>query len=307
MNFEALRLFLGVADHGSFTRAAIKAGVTQSTISKRIQQLEEELGSRLLYRHGRGVGLTEAGERLVAVARSVFEQLDEVRGRLNEDLQAFRGWATLGLPPSLGASISVPLARRFRAKFPNANLRVVEALSGSLLELVEAGKIDVAILYDARRSATLLVNPLFRETLYLIERGDDAGPTGPADLAELGRGPFALSHASNGLRRVLDEAATAAGIAIDVPLELDSLTALKAFAEAGPERSVLPYSAVYREVAEGKLRARPFAGDGLSALLVSATPLHRPIRPITRQLLALLTEQLAASLAEGRLTGQLLG
>ena len=63
MDFESLKLFLAVAEHASFTRAAIELGMTQPTISKRIQQLETQLGSLLLYRHGRGVRLTEAGVR----------------------------------------------------------------------------------------------------------------------------------------------------------------------------------------------------------------------------------------------------
>ena len=75
MDFESLKLFLAVAEHASFTRAAIELGMTQPTISKRIQQLETQLGSLLLYRHGRGVRLTEAGVRLAEVARSVLLQL----------------------------------------------------------------------------------------------------------------------------------------------------------------------------------------------------------------------------------------
>ena len=305
LDFVTLRLFLAVAKHGSFTRAAIQLGVTQSTISKRVQQLEQQLGNRLLYRHGRGVGLTDAGERLVKVARAVFAQLDEVRDELAEGAHDLRGWVTLGLPPSLGASISVPLARRFRSAFPNAGLRVIESFSGSLLELLEAGKMDIAVLYDARLSATLLVNPLFRENLYLVENGrSKAGDE--AEIAELADGPFVLSHSSNGLRRILEDAATVAGIEIRVPLELDSLTALKQVAETGPERCVLPFGAVNREVRDGKLRARRFAGDGLSALLVSATPLHRPIRRLTLELQTLLIEQVRDSIAEGVLTGKLL-
>lgn len=307
MDLETLKLFLAVATHGSFTRAAIQVGITQSTISKRVQQLEQEVGSRLLYRHGRGVGLTESGERLAAVASKVFDQLDEVRDELNESASTLRGWVTLGLPPSLGASISVPLARRFRVRFPSANLRVIESFSGSLLELLDAGKMDLAVLYDARLSATLLVNPLFREHLYLVENAQAPHHLTDADLSELGEGSFVLSHSSNGLRRVLDDAAATANISIDVPLELDSLTALKRVAQSGPERCVLPYGAVYEEVREGKLHARRFAGEGLTALLVSATPLHRSIRRITRELQNLLVEQLRESLSEGTLTGKLLG
>lgn len=86
-------------------------------------------------------------------------------------------------------------------------------------------------------------------------------------------------------------------------VEIDSVTALKQMVEIGPERCILPYGAVYREVAEGKLRARPFTGRGLNALLVSATPLHRPVRQLTKELHKLLVDQIEISIAEGILTG----
>lgn len=306
MEFETLKLFLAVADHGSFTRAAIQLGMTQPTISKRVQQLETQLRSRLLYRHGRGVRLTEAGARLAEVARSVLLQLDNLRQELEDDAHAQQGWVTLGLPPSLGSSLSVPLAQRFRKKFPRARLRVVEAFSGSLLELLEAGKLDIGVLYDARLAPTMLVNPLFRETLYLIESGAVPGPSGPVELAELAVGPFVSSHSSNGLRRVIEAAAALSNLTIDISVELDSLTAQKRLVEIGPERCILPYGAVELEVSEGKLRARPFAGPGLTALLVYATPLHQSVRRLTKELQLLLVEQIGRSLAEGTLTGCLL-
>ena len=306
MDFETLKMFLSVAEHGSFTRAAIQLGMTQSTISKRIQQLETQLGNLLLYRHGRGVRLTEAGVRLEEVAKSVFLQLDGIQEELAAGTHSLHGSVTLGLPPSLGSPVYVPLARRFKQKFPNASLRIVEAFSGSLLELLEAGKMDIGVLYDARLSPTMLVNPFFRETLYLIESAATIGSNEPADLSELGNKPFVLSQASPGLRRVLEAVAARENIHIDVAFEFDSLIALKRMAEIGPERCVLPYAAVHREIIEGKLRARPFAAPGLHALLVCATPLHRSVRRLAKELQVLLTEQMKACLDEGTLSGTLL-
>ena len=304
MELETLKLFLAVADHGSFTRAAIQLGMTQPTISKRVQQLETQLRSRLLYRHGRGVRMTEAGVRLADVARSVLLQLDNLRRELEDDAHAQQGWVTIGLPPSLGASLSVPLAQRFKEKFPRARLRVIEAFSGSLLELLEAGKLDIGVLYDARLAPTMLVHPLFREKLYLIEScKTPGGATGPVEISELANGPFVSSHSSNGLRRVIEAAASVSNLTIDISVELDSLTAQKQLVEVGPERCILPYGAVGREVSEGKLRARPFVGQGLSALLVYATPLHQSVRRLTKELQLLLVEQVRISLADETLTG----
>ena len=260
MDFDSLALFLAVAEHGSFTRAAIQRGMTQPTISKRIQLLEVELGAALFYRHGRGVRPTDAGLRLAEVARSLFAQLSAVKEELADAGQQLRGSVTLGLPPSLGASLSVPLAWRFQQQFPLAKLRIIQAFSGSLLELLDVGKMDLAVLYDARLSPTMLVTPLLRETLYLIERVGDVGQDKPANIAELGRGPFVLSNSSNGLRRVIDAAASLANLQIDVSVEIDSLIVLKRMVALG--RGTLR-SAIWRNLsrgAQGQARRAPFEG-----------------------------------------------
>lgn len=307
VGFQTLRLFLAVADHGSFTRAAINLAMTQSTVSKQVQRLESELGTLLLYRNGRGVRLTEEGARFAEVARSIFNQLDSIKAELSDGAGSLKGWVTIGLPPSLSTSLSVALTLRFKETFPNANLRIVEALSGTLLELLEAGKLDTAILYHARVSPTMLVTPFYNEPLYLIESADAPGSADtPASIGELGNGPFVLSSASNGMRRVVEDAAAAANITMDIYAELDSLNALKRMAEIGPARCILPYGAVHREVQEGTLRARPFADPGLGALLVSATPLHRSVRRLTKALQQLLRDQLAASIADHAVTGTIL-
>ena len=119
VDLEELRVFLTVVELGSFTKASIRLGSTQSGISRRVQRLEEELKTRLLYRNGRGVTLTEAGIRGgEAMSEDVFQLIDETREELSAAGKSLRGAITLGLPPSLGASLSMPLARRFREAHP---------------------------------------------------------------------------------------------------------------------------------------------------------------------------------------------
>jgi LysR family nitrogen assimilation transcriptional regulator len=306
LDFEELKIFLAVAELGSFTKASIRLGSTQSGISRRVQRLEEELETRLLYRNGRGVTLTDAGVRVKTMAEAVFQLIDETREELGAAGNRLRGSVTLGLPPSLGASLSMPLARQFRETHPEARLRIVEAFSGTLLEWLEAAQVDVAVLYDARRSPTILTTPLLVESLYLIEAAArDPGEEFATD-SDLAEGSFALSTSANGLRRVIDAAAARAGIEMDITVEMDSLAALKQVVEVGPERCILPLGAVYREVREGLLQARQFRGDHLKALLVTATPLHRPVTRLMAATMQMLLEQMRQGLSDGLIAGELL-
>ena len=80
MSLDQLKLFLAVANTGSFSRAAQVSDVTQSAISKRIFQLELQLGHRLFDRHGRGATLTDAGRVLVRHAESLLRDADQPQG-----------------------------------------------------------------------------------------------------------------------------------------------------------------------------------------------------------------------------------
>jgi LysR family transcriptional regulator, nitrogen assimilation regulatory protein len=302
MELGALELFLAVAEQESFTRAAIRLGVTQPALSRRVHRLEEEFGVALFYRHGRGVILTEAGARLRAVAESILQQLRDVKAEVAATGPEDRGRVVLGLPPSLGATLSAPLMRRFRDEHPLAHLTIVEGFSGALLEWLESGRIDAAVLYDARRSPALLVNPLLREHLYLVARPTPDPGADPAGIEELGVGPFVLSAPANGMRRVVDAAAAKAGLNIDVTMEVDSVSAIRRIAEAGPERAVLPFGAVHRDVEDGRLSARRIY-PGVEALLVTATPLSQPVTRLCRAVLRLIEDQVRRCLAEGVLRG----
>jgi LysR family nitrogen assimilation transcriptional regulator len=303
MELEALRLFLVVAEQESFTRAAIKLGITQPALSRHVQRLEQEFDTLLLYRHGRGVRLTEAGQKLRVSAEGIFQTLKDTKEELSADNSKFRGTVTLGLPPSIGATVSVHLARRFQEAYPEAQLRIVVGFSGTLLEWLEAGRIDVGVLYDARRSRTLLVTPLLREDLYLIESPAKPCAATHAEVSELAEGFFVVPGPPNGMRRVVDNALARANLKMQITAEIDCVHALRELAEAGPERCILPFGAVHHQVNEGRLRARRFRDPDMQALLVLATPLHRPVSKLASAVLRLVVEEVKRCLDEGVLTG----
>jgi LysR family transcriptional regulator, nitrogen assimilation regulatory protein len=303
VELEALRLFLAVVENSSFTRAGTKSGMTQSALSRQVQRLERELNARLLYRDGRGVKLTEAGEKLVRAARQIFASIDALKDELIEDSSRFRGTLTLGLPPSFGATISGPLVRRFREEYPEARLRVLVAFSGALTEWLEAGRIDAATLYDVHRSATLLVTPLLRESLYLVSAPSKRSEPDTVSLSELGKGSYVIPCSENGMRKIIDSAAARLNIKMRIAAEIDSLDATKEIVEAGTERCILPLGAVHREVKAGKLIAQRFENPALEALLVLATPLHKPVTRLTSAVLRMVEAEVMRCVKAGILGG----
>ena len=309
MELEGLRILLVVAEQESFTRAATKLGITQSALSRQVQRLEREFSTRLFYRNGRGAQLTEAGAKLQRVGKEIFQSLENLKEELTADSSRFRGAVTLGLPPSLGATISTGLVRRFQEAYPEAHIRVLVAFSGILTEWLEAGRIDVGVLYDVRRSATLLVTPLLLEPLYLVESASARAVSGQvkmadrAKLTELATGPFVIPSPANGMRRIVDTATARLNIKLRITAEIDSLDAMKQMVQTGPERCVLPLGTFHRELKAGLLTGRRFEDDEMDALLVLATPLNKPVTKLASAVLRLVEQQVSRCIDDGILSG----
>ena len=205
MDLKQLEYFRHVAELGSFTRAAAFLSVVQPSLSRYVRQLEVELGHNLFERNGRGVVLTAAGSRLLEHSRGILAQVGRIRADLEDQRLGDCGSVALGLPPSLGSTITVPLVKACGEILPNARLGTVEGLSAYILEWLHMGRVDFGLVYNASPSANVDVLPLLNEPLYLIAPlpgRPAAGPvrTAPARRAGLRFRPRSRSRSSPNFR-----------------------------------------------------------------------------------------------------------
>jgi LysR family nitrogen assimilation transcriptional regulator len=303
MDFLKLRYFLMVVDEGSMSRAAIKLGVTQPGLSRQIQALEREFKTPLLYRNGRGVAATPAGVKFAEGARPIVEKYDAIKSEIHEESSRPQGSVIFGISPSLGNTIVAPVALAFRQLHPKASLQVREAFSSTLLEWVESGRLDVAVLCDARRALGQTVSPLLLEDLFLIQGvRPNKPPSMIADKAELEKCGFVLPGRGSSIRHVIDIAARDAGVALNVGMEIDAVSSIKQIVEKGIWSTILTYGAVHAEVAAGRLTATPLDFK-MQALVVTATPKHKAINKTTTALLRIVNAEVKRCVAAGTLRG----
>lgn len=144
MDIRAIRYFVETVRHNSFTHAANELCVTQSTVSKMVRQLEDELGHALLHREGRGVRLTDIG-------RVVFERGQEALGvmqRLQRDIadltELSRGQLTVGIPPTVNLFFPA-IIQSFRRAYPLIELTIQEAGGKVIEERVQSGELEVGV------------------------------------------------------------------------------------------------------------------------------------------------------------------
>lgn len=304
MDTAELRTFLAVAEHGSFSQASERLGVPQITLSRQVDRLEEELGGPVFHRHVRGVSLTDLGEQLSTQIEPLIRSLDQARNEIIVENSEASGTVRFGIPPSIGRSMAASIVASFRARCPAANLYVMEAFSGQLAEWLDAGIVDVAILYDERRSPNMSVAPLLREDLLLVGRPGSLPESDPIPIEEIDTRRLILPSKGEGLRRAIDAEFELAGITYNSSLEIDSIATLKVLVEGQDLLTILPDGATLRELAEGRLAARRIAGPGdMTALLVVGTALSKPVTKSARALLKIIDEQVSHFVSERRLSG----
>lgn len=293
MDIKQLRAFLAIADTGSITRASETLHLVQPALSRQLRMLEDELGTPLFERTPRGMELTDAGARLVDRARRALREIDGARTEiLAANPGAVRGTVDLGLLTSQSELIAGPLVAALRASHPELLLRIYTGYSDRLREWLETGDVGLAMLTDYKKSSQLDMQPLFAEQLCLVSGpGSEDMGRAPIGLQRLVALPLILPTFYRGLRLILDHASEAQGIKLHVVSETNDTRVQKAMVEQDLGFAVLPMSIVALEVASGKLRATPIAGEELQRRTGIAVSMMRrnslAVRAVANELSAL--------------------
>lgn len=162
LDSDVLRTFLAVADAGSFTAGANRIFRTQSAASLQIKQLEDLLGRPVFERHGRGVRLSVAGEKLEKLARQVVGDLDRTLSEFTET--AARGTLRIGIPDEIRHGLLSQVVGDFAARHPGTEIIVQCAMSSKFAAAMENGDLDLAV-YDAE-TVPPEAEVLMRETVH---------------------------------------------------------------------------------------------------------------------------------------------
>lgn len=195
LKVSGLRAFVAVVEDGGFAKAARRAGMATSSLTRQVDALEEELGVQLFNRSTRAVTLTEVGESYYHQVMRILADLDEANRSISESDGAPRGLLRISLPVAFARLHVAPAIPRFMALCPD--IEIDATLTDSVVNLVE-DRIDLAIRIGRLESSSLIARKLasHRRLLcasptYLAARGT---PEAPADLPQHNCLTFAYSQ-----------------------------------------------------------------------------------------------------------------
>src|SRR5471032_3006725 len=189
MDLRQLRYFVGIVQAGSLSRAADHLHVAQSAISHHLASLEAEMTKPLVTRGPKGIALTEAGTILYRHAEAILRHVEFAKQDAMSTMAVPSGHVAVGFPAALSAILGYELFERVRSAYPQILLHLVDGNSALLRELLDNGRLDIAILFAGQPERGLAVEPLLLEELFYVT-ADTA--TGPISLADAARHPLLL-------------------------------------------------------------------------------------------------------------------
>lgn len=181
LNLERLRILHAVSAYGSIGAAAAALHVTDSAASQQLAKLEREVGDRLLVRRGRGVRLTDAGERLAGHAAGILSQIAEAESDLEAQRDAVIGRVTVAAFATTVRGLAPEALRLLAHEHPQLEICLVEQEAEASIPDLDRGDVDVGILLDWENSPLTIPDSL--ERILLMHD--------PADLALPASHPFA--------------------------------------------------------------------------------------------------------------------
>ena len=244
MDFREVRTFVAVADLGTVSKAAEQLHITQPALSRQIANLEVELGLKLFDRVGRRLLLTSEGAQLLQGCRGLLNYSGALREQAKGLKRGDAGMLRVSASPHLIEGLFPDFLCDYRKRYPNVEVRLVEAIGPKIFEMLEKGEIHLAqavvrsLTLDEHRFGSHPLAPM--EMLAACQPDLRLGKSGSIEIQALAPYPLLQATDDFAIRRSFDSACSLAGFTPNYILECRSPHALLAMAQAGHGIAIIP-------------------------------------------------------------------
>jgi LysR family transcriptional regulator, nitrogen assimilation regulatory protein len=268
VDIRQIRYFTEVALSRSFKGAAARLNISQSSLSRRVADLERSLDTLLLVRHPHGVSLTGGGQLFLERASAILRELDAIESEVSGRAISAAGVVTVGTSPTVSRVLLAPLAAAFERPAKSIRLRFVEGTQSVLLEGLDAGRIDVALMTTPEPVANCLMEVLLEEPLFLVSRKRERPRRKAIPISELEAMPLVMFPRPSTNRDLIERKARDHGVTLQCRYEVSNSVVQIEFVRLGLANSILPYFAVADHVTRSSLAATRIKDLSLSQTLV---------------------------------------
>jgi len=263
MDIPALQAFVAVAEHGSFSEAAAQLFLTQPAVSKRVRQLEQDLGVDLFDRIGRNISLTEAGRTLLPRARRLLNDANAIRRALARLDGEVGGQLVMGTSHHIGLHRLPEPLRLFTRQFPHVELDIRFMDSEAACHAVEIGDLELAIVtLPPSPLPHLAMQGIWDDPLaFMIAADHPLAEQSAVALERLLQEPAVLPSSTTYTRRILEQAIRQRGLSLNIAMETNYLETLQMLVASGLGWSLLPRTQLDKRVATVGIHGLQLARD----------------------------------------------
>lgn len=260
MRFDliSLKLFVAVGEELNITRAAERENIVLSAASKRIADLEAEVGVALLRRHARGVTLTPAGQTFLHYSRQVLQTLVRMEGELSDFTAGVKGHVRMH---AIASAISEFLPRElngFLSRYPEIKIDLEEHVGPVIVRAVAERAADIGIITENTPAEGLERLPYHVDRLVLVvPDGHPLVGRPPVRLMEALNYDFIGPHPDSSLLAVIMRASMETGSSIKLRIQVRSFDGMCRMIEENLGIGILPAMAIEHQIASGRIHAVP--------------------------------------------------
>ena len=264
MNVRALQYFVKLSDLKHFSRAAEACFVSQPTLSTQVRKLEEELGVQLVERAPRKVMLTPVGKEIAERARSVLNEIEQIRAVARRNINPAEGTLRLGIFPTLAPYLLPHVIPTLRKKFPKLTLQLAEEKTDEILTMLHRGTLDAALLALPIDDNGLRVAVLFEEPFVLaVPEGHPLARKSSVTTEDLRGSELLLLDDGHCMREHALEVCALAGASERVDFHATSMETLRQMVAADVGITLMPLLAVKPPIAKtANVVIKPFDQPG---------------------------------------------
>jgi len=292
VDLKHVRTFVTVAELGTVSSAAKRLHTAQPALSRQISDLEHELGLKLFDRVGRRLILTAEGEQLLSDCRGLLNSASAIGERALLLRHGDTGTLKVTASPHLIEGIFADFLHRYAQRYPNVQVKLLDAVGPDMLTMLERGEIHLAqsllraIPQNDHRFESYALEPV--DMLAACHPRQKLGKDGQIEISELAPYPLLQISSEFVIRKTFDAACRLAGITPNVLMESRAPHALLALAEAGHGVAIIP-SALRTQHYRLRIVRVMYQGKPLSEPLTVLSDRRRPLPPFAiafREMLA---------------------
>ncbi len=268
MQIEVFKIFRDLAESGSFSKAAVSNGISQSAVSQQIRALEQRFQVSLVERGRRAFALTAEGEAFLGASREIVDVYEHLDDRLKSLSNIIEGQLRIGVIYSIGLHELPPYLKAFRAAHPAVEVRVAYRRSWELYGAVMETDVDIGLVCYPSKKKGIQILPFLDDRLVLIcHPHHPLAARKSISLTDLEGERFISFEPDQPTRKVIDRAFREQRVHIHHAIEFDSIETVKRAVEIENGISIVPSRTVRQEVENA----------ALAAIEITAPEMRRPL------------------------------